>query len=131
MGWYASAEQVRDEAERYPDLKFLKKSKNVLAVFVLGMASVSLLGMPMLFGLDDLPGVLLGVLIYYVLAVFIYLNHRWAMVAFIVVYLTDKVLLVLDGVGFPAGHAFFGTLAAFVTYRSVRVATELKRIGKI
>lgn len=124
---FLTKDKIEEEEKTYKDLSFFKKTKNVLSTFVLAMTALSLL----LFILN-LTEYSLGIslfvqwALYIILAIFIYFNHRWAMVIACLIYLSDKVLFILDGLGSPVSQIIFGGIMLVLTYNSFRVATVLK-----
>jgi hypothetical protein len=101
-------------------LSFLNKSKNGVVIFILIVSSISLF----LIGSFNIG--IYGIIFNLVLAVFIYLNYRWAIALFAVVYLIDKALMISMGAS-PVSSIIFGALAATLSYNAFCVATELKK----
>ena len=62
-----------------------------------------------------------------IFAIFIYLNHRWAMVAFCAIYLGDKVVFIAQGFGSPGMQIIIGAIVLTLTITSVKVASKLKK----
>jgi hypothetical protein len=77
--------------------------------------------------LANVGELLYGIAVYLILSIFIYLNHRWAMIVFCLFYMGDKVLLIVSGGGSPISPIIFGFIAAALTYASYRVADQLKK----
>lgn len=77
-------------------------------------------------GSDAIYGTVLNIF----LAVFIFLNNRWAMFAFCAIFLMDKIIFILSGAGSPISQIIFGAIAVLLTYSSVKVATEMKKLQK-
>jgi transposase len=65
-----------------------------------------------------------------VLAIFIYFNHRWAMILFCIIYLANKAIFIFSGMGTPISQIMYAAVALLMTYTSFRVASELKRTKK-
>lgn len=129
MGWISSKEDILREVETYNELSFLKKSKNGLVIFVLVVSVLSffLMGtIEEIIGSDAIYGTVLNIF----LAVFIFLNNRWAMFAFCAIFLMDKIIFILSGAGSPISQIIFGAIAVLLTYSSVKVATEMKKLQK-
>ena len=128
MGWVPSKDEILREVENYNELSFFKKSKNVLAIFVVAISALSffLIGaIEEMFG----SGAIYEIAFNLFLAVFIFLNHRWAMIVFCAIYLLNKFIFILSFAGSPISQVIFGAIAVLLTYSSFRVATELKRLG--
>tara|TARA_X000000368_G_C22622838_1_gene533034 strand:+ start:117 stop:503 length:387 start_codon:yes stop_codon:yes gene_type:complete len=120
MGWIPTKEEIADEAKNYKDVKFFAKTKNQLLIFILIVSGISIF----FIGSFDISWV--GIAIYLVLAGFIYLNHRWAIVVFALMYLADKILIISMGAR-PTTSIIFGAVALVLSYSAYRVATELKK----
>jgi len=124
-------EKAMLQAKNYPDLPFYKKSKNILVIFFI---VISILGFFLaLYGL--LPGfdmvmAISGISINMLLAIFVFFNHRWAIVLIGVIYSIDKVIFIIDGVGNPLSHIVFFLIVSRMCYISFLVASELKRLKK-
>ena len=128
MGWFPNKDEILCEVENYNNLSFFKKSKNVLATFVVAMSVLSffLIGaIEEIFG----SGAIYEIAFNLVLAAFIFFNHRWAMIVFCAIYLLNKFIFILSFVGSPISQIIFGAIAVLLTYSSFRVATELKKLG--
>ena len=125
MFFIPSKKDIQEEVSGYSDLTFFKKTKNVFVLFIVFVVVISLYffdsfsvsSQEQLFGLGT----------YLVLAVFIYFNHRWAIVVFTLMYLGDKVMLLAAGFGSPVTQLLFGYIAALGAYQAFRVATLLKK----
>ena len=120
MSWIPTKKAIEDEATKYNELEFFAKTKNQLLTFILIVSGISFF----LFGSSDTAWV--GVTIYVVLAGFIYLNHRWAILVFAVMYSLDKILNILMGAR-PFSQLIFGAVALILSYSAYRVATEIKK----
>lgn len=126
MGWFPSAEEIEEEAVNFEELSFFKKTKNVLTVFILVTVALSLLFMgPIEEAVGS--GAIYELAFSVVLAGFIYLNHRWAMILFCIIYVANKIIFIFLGIGTPISSIIFGAIALMLTYTSVRVASSLKR----
>jgi len=121
MFFIPSKEEIQKEVSGYSELTFFKKTKNVLVSFIVFVVVISLYFFDS-YGID-----FFGLGAYLVLAVFIYFNHRWAIVVFSLMYLADKVLLLAEGLGSPATQLFFGYIAVLIAYQAFRVANLLKK----
>lgn len=119
MGWLPTNDELREEAENYNDLKFFSKTKNQLVTFILIVSGISFF----FIGSFDIGSI--GIAINLVLAVFIYLNHRWAIVVFALLYLLDKIMMISMGAR-PVSQLIFGAVALALAYVAFRVATEIK-----
>ena len=120
MGWIPTKEEIANEAKNYEDIKFFAKTKNQLLIFILIVSGISII----FIGSFDISWV--GIAPYLVLAGFIYLNHRWAIVVFALMYLADKILIVSMGAR-PVTQLIFGAVAQVLSNSAYRVATELKK----
>jgi len=119
---------ARAEAEAYAELSFFKKVKNQLFVFYCVVTILSLA-----FTLGNVEGfedILIGILIYVILLPFIFYNHRWAIILTGVLYLTDKVIFIVAGIGSPVSHILFGIVVGILSYNAFLVASELKKLKK-
>lgn len=135
------------EAANYDSLNFLKKSKNILIIFIF-LTSVPYFFSP--FYLLDITNEvaynpspsfmtyttfsLFFNIAHFIFAVFIFFNHRWAMRLFFILFIIWPGTLAstyFQGGGVDwnlALHAFFGLVALALTYRSYEVATAMKKI---
>ena len=128
MGWIPSREEISEEVANYSELTFFKKSKNILASFVI---ATSLLSLFLLGNIEQMfgSGAIYEIAFNLFLSVFIFLNHRWAMVTFCALYLFNKLIFLLSSFGSPISQIIFGAIALMLTYSAFRVATALRRNG--
>jgi len=128
VGWIPSKEEISDEVANYSELTFFKKSKNILASFVIAMSLLSLFlvgNIEQMFG----SGAIYEIAFNLFLSVFIFLNHRWAMVTFCALDLFNKLIFLLSSFGSPISQIIFGAIALMLTYSAFRVATALRKNG--
>ena len=125
MSCIPSKEEIALEVENYNELSFLKKSKNILALFIIALSALSTI---ILFAVDGVlkSGAGYEIFAYIALSVFIFLNHRWAMIVFCFLYLIDKFIFIIERTGSPASQIIFGVLATVLTYSAFMVAMGLK-----
>ena len=123
MGWIPTKEEIQAEVDNYNNLTFFKKTKNVLVTFILVITGLSLL----LAG--ELNVEIWAVLLYLPLVFFIYLNHRWAILLFGLLYVGDKIILIMAGY-FAIPQIIFGMIAVLVSYQSFKVASGLKNVNE-
>lgn len=123
MGWIPTKEEIQAEVDNYNNLTFFKKSKNVLVTFSLVIIGISVL----LAGKLNVE--IWIVLLYLPLVLFIYLNHRWAILLFGLLFVGDKIILITQGYS-PFTQIIFGVIAVLVSYQSFRVASGLKNINE-
>lgn len=121
MSWIPSNEELVSEAENYNSLGFFSKSKNQLIVFILLICALTFFAM----NLSGASGY--GIVFNLLVAVFIYFNHRWAIVLFALMYVGDKVVLISMGAS-PGSQIIFGAIAVLLAYSAFKVATELKKL---
>ena len=130
MSWIPTKNEIEKEVKNYETLSFLNKSKNGVVIFILIVSSISLFlmnGIDIFYitiGIFNIENY--GIIFNLVLAVFIYLNYRWAIALFAMVYLIDKALMISMGAS-PVSSIIFGALAATLSYNAFCVATELKK----
>ena len=127
MGWIPTQDEILNEAKNYTELPFYKKSKNILAIFVIAISALSLFLMKWV----EQNGVSLSVYeiaLNVLLSLFIWLNHRWAMIVFCFLYLISKIVFIFSSLGSPVTHLIFGAVAVMLTYSAFKVATELREI---
>ena len=120
MGWIPSREEIEGEASKYNELKFFAKSKNQIVAFILIVSGMSI------FLIDRFEYLWVGIVFYLVLAGFVYLNHRWAILIFAIMYSLDKILMISMGAR-PFSQLLFGAVALIVSYSAFRAATEIKK----
>jgi len=130
MGFFATKKEITEEAANYNQLKFFNKSKNVLVGFIVFVSLITFfLGGVTVNEMITIPdGMLLAasIVINLILAFFIYMNHRWAMVIFCLIYAGDKLILITQG-AFPMPQIIFAAIAIMATVASYRVATQLRK----
>ena len=129
MGIFATNEDTKHEVSNYQNLSFFKKSKNVLSTFIIAVSAFSFYlssSLSAQFGLSN-EEFLYGIIINLILSIFIYLNHRWAMIVFCLFYIGDKILLLVNGDGSPISPIIFGVIVTALSYASYRVADQLKK----
>ena len=118
MGWIPTKEEIEKEANNYRELGFFGKAKNVLFSFIIVCCGIWFYAGAFTDGVT--------VAIYLTLALFIYLNHRWAIAVFAIMALQEGVTLFTEG-SEPLVLVVFGVVATLASYRSYRVATQLKK----
>lgn len=137
MSFFIKKEEAESQANNFSTLGFFKKSKNQLVAFIICISLLTLLMTNFLveklsenFEPTQNIEVFMSVGIYLLLAIFIFFNHRWAMIFFALLYIADKVILILSSVGFPISQIIFGAIAVSLAYNAFRVATALKKQKK-
>jgi len=126
MGWIPTKIEIEKEANDYENLGFFKKSKHVLVLFVVATFVLSYLVFEN-YGIELwAPG---QSLVYLIPAVFIYHNHRWAIVLLPILYLGDTLSFFINSEWqvSPLPLIILGLIAVLFSYRSYRVATQLKK----
>ena len=130
MGWIPNKDEILSEVQNYGDLSFFKKSKNTLVIFVVVMSALTILLMRGQEGYFTSGGFYETAFSIF-LAIFIFLNHRWAMLAFAAIYIFGRITIITYAVmlnsRLPFSAIIFGAVAAVLTYSAYKVATELKR----
>ena len=130
MGWIPNKEEILNEVKNYEDLTFFKKSKNALATFATVVSALSILLMR---GQENyfMSAAFYETAFCLLLAVFIFLNHRWAMVLFCGIYVLARGVTIASaimiGILFPFSHIIFGVWATILTYSAYKVATEMMK----
>ncbi|MDB9980634.1 hypothetical protein OAD65_00035 [Planktomarina temperata] len=119
VGWIPTKDDIIGEAQNYEDLKFFAKSKNQLVTFILIVSGISI------FFIGSFGIGLIGIALNLVLAGFIYLNHRWAIIVFALMYSADKILMLSMGAR-PTSLLIFWAVALIGSYSAYRVASQLK-----
>jgi len=128
--WQAffSKEDAIKEAQEYSELTFFKKSKNCLVIFISFICLLTFsLALSTGIGSFSFEDLILGAIIYMLFLPFIFFNHRWAIVIVCLLYTTDKIIYIIDGVGSPLSQLIFGALMLSLSYKSFIVATYLKK----
>jgi hypothetical protein len=128
VSWIPSSDEIAEEAANYSELTFFKKSKNILASFVI---ATSLLTLFLLGNIEQMfgSGTIYEIAFNLFLSVFIFLNHRWAMLSFCALYLFNKLIFLFSSFGSPISQIIFGAIALMLTYSAFRVATALRKNG--
>ena len=127
MTWFPTNENIIKEVENYKRSSFIKKSKNLLVCFIFFVVFLTIIFQDGL-NLDNIP-LIIAVSYNLVLACFIYLNHRWAMIIFCSLYIIDKILYILLGQSIIP-NLLFGIIAVTLTISSFKVASKIKKINK-
>ncbi|MEE9347951.1 MAG: hypothetical protein V3U82_07135 [Robiginitomaculum sp.] len=73
--------------------------------------------------------ILFGLGIYAVFLPFLFLNHRWAIIVLCLLYLFDKIAMIIQNPIAAISSILFGALVVSWSYKTFKVATELKRIN--
>ena len=129
MGWGPTKEVIEKEVNNYKGLGFFGKAKNLLVSFII-VKSVIHCSYLLYKGTLVIDGSTIPTSLF--LGIFIYLNHRWAIAAFFIWYLGERVLL--NVVGFdhtPVLSLIFVVLVTILSYQSYRVATQLKKNANV
>lgn len=134
MSFLPNKQQIIDEAANYNALSFFKKSKNIYAAFIIFCCVVTFgfmvytnnLSLTEFISNEAGIASLITVSIYLLFAFFVYLNHRWAMIIFCLLFLADKILMLLAGGSFS--NIIFAGITLVLTIASIRVANQLKRL---
>lgn len=131
MGWIPNRDEILSEVQNYGTLPFFKKSKNTLVIFVVLMSASTIFLMRGQQGYFTSGGFYETAFSLF-LAIFIFLNHRWAMLTFAAIYIFGRVTIITYAVmlnnRLPFSAVIFGIVAALLTYSAYKVATELKRV---
>lgn len=133
-------EEMWEEAENYHTLKFYNKSKNLIMLF-LAVGLLIYLWLTAKNNVVDLPNtdlvsnitrddVVAGFLLYAFLSIFVFFNHRWAMVVVALLYTADKILIMLGSDTTPIAQLIFLAILLGLSYRAFFVASNLKKIKK-
>ena len=128
MGFFATKKEIEQEVEVYETLSFFKKTKNILVSFIVFLVALNFymsgLSIPEMISLSEGITLIVAMSIYLIFALFIYLNHRWAMVIFCFVFVSDKIMFLLAGAS--PSQIVYAVIAIMLTIASFRVATKLK-----
>ena len=127
MAWFPTKESINEEVQNYENISFFQKSKNLLICLIMIIVlSTLLLG-------EDLKinnyVAMIAITYNLILAIFIYNNHRWAMIIFCVLFTVDKILFILGGQSILS-NLFFGILAVILTITAYRVSSDLKKLNR-
>ena len=123
MGWGPTKEVIEKEANNYKGLGFFGKAKNLLVSFII-VKSVIHCSYLLYKGTLVIDGSTIPTSLF--LGIFIYLNHRWAIAVFSIMALGEGVTRFTEG-SEPLVLVVFGVVATLASYRSYRVATQLKK----
>jgi hypothetical protein len=128
MGFFATKKEIEQEAKSYETLSFFKKTKNILVSFIVFLVALNFymsgLTIPEMISLSEGFTLIVAMGIYLIFALFIYLNHRWAMVIFCLIFVSDKIMFLLAGAS--PSQIVYAAIAIILTIASFRVATSLK-----
>ena len=124
MAWTPFGEGINEEIENYDYLPFSKKSKNLLSTFVVFCVFLTVVLQEGL-NLSDLT-IYVSITYNLVLALFIYFNHRWAMLMFCIVFVIDKLVFIFAYQTSIIFQLIFGAVAVSLTMTAYKVATTLK-----
>jgi hypothetical protein len=132
-----SKEKIQEEANNYENLGAKNKTKNsyIFLIIILGIIDFFARGLYVDFALA--PSELLSATILNLfLAIFIYFNHRWAMVIWALNFIATKIymLFYIASLNMSGGaiivQIFFGYIVFSAAFNSIRVSTALKRIKR-
>jgi hypothetical protein len=132
-----SKEEIQEEANNYENLAVKNKTKNgyVLLITIVTLINYFFHGLLGEFALAP-SEVLSATILSLILAIFIYFNHRWAMVIWALFFIVDKIYMLsfIASLNMSGGaiivQIFFGYIAFSVSFNSIRVSTALKRIKR-
>ncbi|PHR62885.1 MAG: hypothetical protein COA47_02175 [Robiginitomaculum sp.] len=133
-------EEMWEEAENYHTIKFYNKSKNLIIVFLaIGMLLslwltannnvVDLSNTDLVSNLTRVD-VIYGFSLYAFFLIFVFFNHRWAIILVALIYTADKVLIMIGSGTSPIGSLIFLAILLGLSYRAFFVASNLKKIKK-
>ena len=129
MGFFATKKDIDEEVASYQKLTFFKKSKNILVVFIIVLVLITFyisgLTVSDMILVPEGSALIIAMAINLIFAFFIYLNHRWAMVAFCLLFVGDKIMFLLGGAS--PSQIIWAALAIMLTISSIRVASQLKK----
>ena len=137
-----SKEKIQEEANNYENLAFKNKTKSgyVLFIILVTLNIYFFQGLLSEFALAPFAlapsEVLSATILYLILAIFIYFNHRWAMVVWALLFIAEKIyfLSFIASLNMSGGaiivQIFFGYIAFSAAFNSIRVSTALKRIKR-
>ena len=98
IAWGLNNDEAESEAKTYGHFSPYTKSKNILVMIMVVIVGFSVLILPT-------PETILSSIVYAVLLVFVFMNHKWAMVAVGVLFSLDK-LVVMAATGSLVGLIF-------------------------
>lgn len=98
IAWGFNLEEAQTEAKTYGYMPSYKKSKNILVMIIAAIAGFSVL-------LAPAPETMASAVVYAILLIFVFMNHKWAMVAVGVLFSLDK-LVVMAATGSLVGLIF-------------------------
>ena len=132
-GWKISDEEIKNQVDNYDKLTITKSVRGnaLIAGLVLTIISsiVIFLGLA---GDEDAGYAFLGVIIYAIFLIFIYRGHRWAMVAFMIMYTIDLSYNLYNAYAYGNGSIWpiiwwFIIIPFF--WKALKVENERKRIA--
>jgi hypothetical protein len=94
LWWKTDPEELARQAAEYHSLTLFKTARGVALGCIL--FSMAVTGLLVFFGIVGWDA-LIDLVIWIVLALFIYLGHRWAMIAAMVFWTLEKILGIVDG----------------------------------
>jgi hypothetical protein len=133
-----SKEKIQEEANDYENLAIKNTTKNGYVFFIIFILIINYFTHGFLgeFALSK-SEVLVSSIVYFILAIFIYFHHRWAMAIWAFMFIVDKMYMIffIASLSISSGaflmQIFFGYIAFALAFNSIRVATSLKRIKKL
>tara|TARA_Y100000294_G_scaffold160284_1_gene163743 strand:- start:893 stop:1669 length:777 start_codon:yes stop_codon:yes gene_type:complete len=132
MGFLPTDKEIKEQVSNYDDLTFFKKIKNIYVAAIVLICTLTYF-LSDLFASTlnaDASSVKNSIILYLILAAFIFYNHRWAMIVFCTIYIFDRVFLLFLQLSNPISEFIYAAVVVALTYGSFRVATELKRIKR-
>jgi len=108
LWWQTDADEIERQATDYHDLTFFKSARGVATALLIFSAVLSAA-----FIFFDITGPLaaIDIVAMIVLAMFIYMGHRWASVAAMILWTITKAMMVIDaaqgGAGTPIGQVIW------------------------
>ena len=129
MGFLPTDKEIKEEVSNYDDLTFFKKIKNIYVAAIVLICTLTYFLSDLFASMlnADASSVKNSIILYLILAAFIFYNHRWAMIVFCVLFVLDKALMAFYQKGYPLTQIIMGAVAVAITYHSFSVATELKK----
>lgn len=130
--WNVSEEELREQIEKYNEIKFTHSYRGQVIVFFsivfLMSLAISLLAPNIL----SVPAVLGGFAIYAVLIGLGYFGYRWALIALLVYWTVDKTITITMTLQYASGSLvaslIFLVIGIVLIVRSIKVETQRKKL---
>lgn len=126
-------ENIIAQAHQWDTMDPIRKTKNGLLIYfslITFFTAMMVFIAPGDYGGEFRYYALIDVGVFWFLMIFVFFNHRWAMIALLGFFLLSRFIGVMENPARIIGALISGVLVTIFMIKAIRVATELKKIKR-